>query len=53
LKAVEKKTGSRVKVDPDAVIDLYTYTFNGSKITLTNTKLGTVEAVAGTSDVVV
>jgi len=53
LKATEKKTGARVTVDPDAVIDLYTYAFNGSKITLTNTKLGTVEAVAGTSDVIV
>jgi hypothetical protein len=48
--AVEKKTGSRVTVEAGLVG--YTQTINGGKITLTNVKLGTVEAGPETDDVV-
>ena len=48
--AVEKKTWARVTVPTGLAGN--TYTINGGKITLTNTKLGTVEASAETDDVI-
>lgn len=53
LNATEKKTGARVTFDndPDAA---KVYTFNGSKIKLSNTKLAsTIEAAQGAPEVVI
>jgi len=61
--AVEKKNGTRVNLDIDAASkekdddDNYkyitTYTFNGGKIKLSNTKLGNVDAAQGSESIVV
>ena len=56
LNAVEKKTGARVTVTKPAVDDSNwkIYTFNGSKIKFSNTKLSsTIDAAQGSEDVVV
>jgi hypothetical protein len=56
LNAVEKKTGARVTVNAPAkdAEAWKVYTFNGSKIKFTNTKLSsTIEASQGSEDVVI
>ena len=53
LKVTEKKTWARVNVDGYTPAATAQYTFNGSKITLSNEKLGTVNMPAGSEDVVV
>ena len=52
LKAIEKKTETRVTVDADDA-EWAEHTFRGGKIKLTNTKLGNVDAAAGSVSVVV
>ena len=53
LKATEKKTGARVTIDT-LPSNYKVYTFNGSKIKFSNTKLAsTIEAAQGASDVVI
>jgi hypothetical protein len=54
--AVEKKTGARVSVDAPVKMDhsWKVYTFNGSKIKFSNTKLSsTIDAAQGSEDVVI
>ena len=56
LNATEKKTGARVSVvAPDSTADAWkVYTFNGSKIKFTNTKLSsTIDAAQWSEDVVI
>jgi hypothetical protein len=56
LNATEKKTGARVSVTaPKAIEDSWkVYTFNGSKIKFSNTKLSsTIDAAQGSEDVVI
>jgi hypothetical protein len=56
LNAVEKKTGARVSVDAPVKMDhsWRVYTFNGSKIKFSNTKLSaTIDAAQGSEDVVI
>ena len=56
LNAVEKKTGARVTVKAPAASNnsWKVYTFNGSKIKFTNTKLAsTIDAAQGSEDVVI
>jgi len=49
--ALEKKTETRVTVNTAGSV-WTTHTFNGGKVRLSNTKLGTVDAAQGSSDVV-
>ena len=49
--ALEKKTETRVTVNTTGSV-WTTHTFNGGKVRLSNTKLGTVDAAQGSSDVV-
>ena len=51
FKATEKKTGARIQ--PTIAGAFATYTFAGSKIKLTNEKLGSIEYAQGSEDVVV
>ena len=54
LKVSEKKTGARVTIaNFDELESEALYSFNGSKINLSNTKLGTVNMPAGSEDVAV
>ena len=56
LNATEKKTGARISVAaPETTSDAWkVYSFNGSKIKLTNTKLSsTIDAAQGSQDVVI
>jgi hypothetical protein len=56
LNATEKKTGARVSVAAPKASDnsWKVYTFNGSKIKFTNTKLSsTIDAAQGSEDVVI
>ena len=53
FKITEKKTWARIKVVQDATSSVATYTFNGSKVKLSNVKLGTVKAPADKDGVVV
>jgi hypothetical protein len=55
LKVTEKKTGARVSIENFKTLTPSTaeYTFNGSKINLSNEKLGTVNMAAGSEDVAI
>ena len=53
IKVTEKKTWARVGVQGYTPAATAEYSFNGSKITLSNNKLGTVNMPAGSEDVVI
>ena len=55
INAVETKTQARVEIEAVPALDKFpVYTFNGGKITLSNTKLAaTIDAAQGSEDVVI